>query len=244
MLAPFTSLAENSGLFQGRINADNINIRADSTVSSKIICNVSRGEPVEVIKESYEWYQIRLPKEAPSFIKKNLVALIDEKTAKVIKDNVNIRLEANESSAILGKTGKNEVTNIIGSRGEWYKIEPLNNSFGWVHKQFVTKVDTINKKEEAKPSTETNEGSKIAKVEPSPNEGVTIEGTIKPYGKVIKRIATHKLISAENRVLLLKGNKESLDSLNYHKVRVTGKLIPPKHQKYPIIEIQKIEALD
>ena len=72
---------EKAALFHGEINTNNINIRSDSTVISKVICVSSKGEPVEVVKESYEWYKIRLPKTAPSFIKKNLVSLIDEKTA-------------------------------------------------------------------------------------------------------------------------------------------------------------------
>jgi len=249
-----------SVLFGGEINANNINIRSDSTVGSKIICIINKGEPVEVIRESYEWYKIKLPKTAPSFIKKNLVGLIDEKTAKVIKDNVNIRLGPDESSPILGKADKNEAINILEERGEWYKIEPLNNSFGWVNKKFVNpapqeatavkpwsganKADTVNKKEEVKLAQEIKKENKIMDEKVSLDESVTIEGIIKPYGKVIKRIATHKLITADNNVFLLKGNKGSLDSLNYHRVRVTGKLLHPKDQKHTIIEIQKIEALD
>jgi len=271
MLIPFICFAQN---FKGEINANNINIRSDSTVSSKIICIANKGEPVEVIRESYEWYKIRLPKTAPSFIKKSLVGLIDEKTAKVIKDNVNIRLSPSKSSPILGKADKNEVINILEERGEWYKIEPLNSSFGWVHKKFVNRADIINpvrdtisfsrlplvsngvnKSEEVQLAQETSakggpasgwkKENKIMDEKVSPqDEGVTIDGIIKPYGKVIKRIGTHKLITADNNVFLLKGNKGSLDSLNYHRVKVTGKLIHPKHQKHTIIEIEKIEALD
>jgi len=234
-----------SGLFQGEINANNIRIRSDSTVSSAIICIANNGEPVEVVKELYGWYRVRLPKTAPSFIKKNLVTVIDEKTAKVIKDNVNIRLKANESSPIVGKADKNEVINTLEEKGEWYKIEPPNNSFGWVNKKFVNKAsDTINKREEVELDKKIKEENKIADEKASQKENATIEGTIKPYGKVIKRIATHKLVTADNNVLLLKGDKISLDSLNYHKVRVTGKLIHPKKQKHAIIEILKIEALD
>ena len=257
-----------SGLFQGEINANNIRIRSDSTVSSAIICIANNGEPVEVVKELYGWYRVRLPKTAPSFIKKNLVTVIDEKTAKVIKDNVNIRLKANESSPIVGKADKNEVINTLEEKGEWYKIEPPNNSFGWVNKKFVNKASgTIIKREEVELAQKmeptraislggsygpqrldtprsTKKENKIADEKASQDENAAIEGIIKPYGKVIKRIATHKLITADNNVLLLKGNKGSLDSLNYHKVMVTGKLIHPKNPKHSIIEILKIEALD
>ncbi len=231
-------------LFQGQINSDNINIRSDSTVSSKIICALNKGEPVEVVRESYEWYKIILPKTAPSFIKKDLVALIDEKTAKITKDNVNIRLDPSESSPILGIASKNEVISIQEDRGGWYKIEPRNNSFGWVNKKFVDKVGTINRREEIKLVQEIKKENIIVGEKAPLDESIIIEGMIKPYGKVIKRIATHKLLSPDNNVFLLKGNKASLDSLNYHKVKVTGKLAHPQNQKYTIIEILKIEAID
>ena len=220
-------------LFQGVINADNINIRSDSTVNSKIICKVNKGALVEVVRKLYDWYKIRLPKTAPSFIKKDLVTSMGEKTARVLKNNVNIRLEPSESSWILGRANKNEVINILGEQGGWYKIEPVNNSFGWIHKKSVDKVSTINK----------TEGNKIVSQNPALEKN-TFEGTIKPYGKVIRRWATHKFITEDNKVFLLKGNKESLDRLNYHKVKLTGKLIASEKEKYPVIEIIKIETLD
>lgn len=225
-------------LLYGEITADNINIRTDSTVSSQIICAVNRGEPVEIVKESYDWYKVRLPKTAPAFINRNLVEPIDEKTAKVSGDNVNIRLNPDQSSPILGKAQRNEIINLVAERVGWYKIEPTSDTLGWVHKRFVAKSDTAKKKEEDKPAQGT------AKEAPD-EENVSIEGIIKPYGRVFRRIATHKLIAMDKSVFLLKGNKSSLDSLNNHKIKVTGKISPhPENQRYPIIEIQKIEVLD
>lgn len=131
--------AQDSSPFQGEINTDNINIRSDATVSSEIICKAHRAEPIEVITELYGWYKIRLPKNAPSFIKKSLVSSIENKTAKVLKDNVNIRLYPSESSPILGIVNNGEPINILEDKGEWYRIEPVNSSFGWVNKKFVNK---------------------------------------------------------------------------------------------------------
>lgn len=189
---------------------------------------------MDVVRQLYDWYKIRLPKTAPSFIKKDLVSLIDDKTGKVSKDNVNIRMGPDESSPILGRSGKNEVINIIGESAGWYKIEPLSNSFGWVHKKFVNKAGTIRRVEEAS----------LPPAKAPEDDSLVIEGVIKPYGKVIKRLATHKLFTMDNKVFLLKGNREGLNSLNYHKVRVTGKPIYSLDPKYTTIEIVKIEAID
>jgi uncharacterized protein YgiM (DUF1202 family) len=133
--------AETSFPFRGEVNSNNINIRSNSTVNSEVVCNLNKGSPVEVVLELYGWYKIRLPKNAPSYIKKNLVGLINDKTARALKDRVNIRLHPNELSPILGRVNKNEIISILEDKGEWYKIEPVNNSFGWIHKKFVDKVE-------------------------------------------------------------------------------------------------------
>jgi hypothetical protein len=73
---------------------------------------------------------------------------------------------------------------------------------------------------------------------------LVVEGKINPYGIVLWRKATHKLITSENKIYFLKGERKSLDSLNYHKVKVTGKLISLPSSKYPIIQIDIIEALN
>lgn len=245
-------------LFLGEINADNINVRSDSTTSSKIICILNKGEYIEVTKELYEWYKIKLPKTAPSFIRKDLVELIeiDGKIAKVTKNNVNIRFAPDESSAILGRADINEVINIISETPQWYRIEPIDNTFGWIHKKFVDGPEMIHEKraqtQTAYPLPKERDSrlrimkkeNKIRPVATLTNETLTIEGVIKPYGKVVKRIATHKLITADKEVFLLKGNKENLDVLIYHKVKITGKPLQEKAQKYTTIEILKIEALD
>jgi len=135
-----------------RVNSNNINVRADSTINAAIICKVNRGDEIEVISEFYDWYKIRLPRSAGVFIKKNLVALRDEKTARVLGDNVNLRLSPNEKSPILGKANKDENFVIVKDSGEWYGVLPSKNSLGWVYKKFIDKVDAATSiKKEATP---------------------------------------------------------------------------------------------
>lgn len=228
--------------FSGQINAENINARVDATVGSAVICSLPKGQLVEVVSEAYDWYKIRLPKEAPSYVKKDLVECINpdpatnpEKclSAKVIKDRINIRLGPSESTWILGKADKLTVVNILGQESGWYKIQPIYQSYGWVNKKFVRREIILTKKEAQLP----------AKDLPSA-ELLVVEGTVTPYGVILWRKATHKLITSDNKTYFLKGNRKSLDSLNYHKVKVTGKLISPVASKYPIIQIDIIEALN
>ena len=231
----FAEDKEKGYLFQGEVNSDNINIRSDSTTTAQVISKINKSEYVDVLSESYGWYKIRLPANTPSFINKKFVSLVDDKTAKVLKDNVNIRLRPDTASPILGNANKDDTVNILGDSGEWYKIEATANSYGWVHKTFVNKSEKKQVKLAKKTETEAEKTTAIDK-------NITVEGIIRP--KTFTRIASHKLITDDDKVYLLKGNRESLNPLNRHRVKITGQLADPTKQEDPIIEVEKIEALD
>ncbi len=148
---------EEKLLFSGKVNSDEINLRADSRVSAEKICALPRGEKVEVTLQLYDWYRIRLPKFAPAYVKKDFCACIEYapsgpsasnvtpsakkycRNAKITASRVNIRLAPSEASPVLGKAEENETVRIVKETGEWLKIEPTANCFGWAHKKFITK---------------------------------------------------------------------------------------------------------
>jgi SH3-like domain-containing protein len=231
-------------VFTGQVNSEGINLRVDATTGAALICTLTKGELVEVVGEAYDWYKIRLPNEAPAYVKKNLVECIhldatpnfgECHSAKVIKDRINVRLGPNESSWILGKIDKLTVVNVLGHEGDWYKITPVYQSYGWVNKKFVSRDLTIPKVEK-KPVLVANQAN--------PPGSLVIEGKIMPYGVVLWRKATHKLVTPLNKIYFLTGDRKGLDSLNYQKVRVTGTLISPADSKYPIVQADIIEALN
>lgn len=226
------SLAQEQLPFQGEIIANNINVRSDATVSSEIICTLNKKDRVEALSLLYEWYKIRLPKSAPAFIRKDLVADNNAKAAIIAKDNVNIRLRPNETSPIIGRAKKNQPITILAGEGDWYRIEPVNNSFGWVHNKFV-KAQVPEGKDKERISGELKGYGYVG-----------VEGVLKPYGRFFRRVATHKLITEDGKIFLLKGNKADLNALNHRKIRVTGEVISLPRQKYPVIEVSSLEALN
>jgi uncharacterized protein YgiM (DUF1202 family) len=243
---PKVIFADTFVAFTGQINASGINVRLDATIGAEVVCTLAQGELVEVVWEAYDWYKIRLPVEAPAYIKKSLVECNNVNadfasasgkcfSAKVTKDRVNIRLRPTESSGILGKVNKATVVNIIAEQEGWYKIHPVYQSYGWVNKKFVNREIFLLQKQKALTTS-------IDSVKSS--EQLIVEGKVSPYGIVLWRKATHKLSTSENKIYLLKGDRKSLDSLNYRKVKVTGKLIRSPSSKYPIIQIDIIEALN
>ena len=231
--------------FLGEVTSDSINVRTDSTTSADIIIKLNRGVYIYVIGESFDWYKIKIPKLAASYIRKDLVSPLSGKTARIAKESVNIRLLPSESSPIIGKGKKDEVISILGEKENWYKIEPLDNSSGWIYKKFVKEIKEPKKIETASAtSPQSIPISPQTTAQAADNSPMVIEGVVKPYGRVFKRLATHKIIKSDKTVFLLKGNKKTLDTLTYHKVRIWGKMLKETSPKYPIIEVDKIEALD
>lgn len=233
--------------FSGVVTSDGIHIRTDSTVSSSIICDVNRGDPLEVYKELYEWYGVGLPRNAPSFIRKDLVQREANSTAQVTRDKVNVRLEPNESSAIIGKALKGEIVVIVADAGGWYKIEPVRHSTGWIHKQFVKKSDkkiTAESEEQPQLSLEPKPVHTYV-LPPEPKQmDVTIEGIVRPQGMFFQRKTTHKIVDNSGNVYLLRGDKETLNQFNNYRAKITGMLHTLPGYKYPLIEVKKIEYLE
>jgi len=216
--------------FNGSVKSDNINVRADARVGSASICTLNKSAKVEVVSLLYGWYKIRLPDSAPSYVKKNFLECNDKcVSAKVSAEHVNIRSGPGESYWIVGKLNKDTIVNVLGVEQDWYRIVPVHESYGWVNAKFVSPDD-----------------AKVAVVK---NDSLTdnplvLEGTVQPYGVVLWRKATHKLLTLDKGVYLLKGNKKGLDALVGSKVRVSGKLISPAGTPDPILEVSKIEALN
>ena len=148
------SIPADSGFpFRGTVKSNGINIRADSRINSSVICKADKGSCLEVVSSSYDWYKIKLPVNASVYIRKDMVGVATEgpagppsegtivqdkmAMAKVIKDNVNLRLSPQEASLILGQVKKDDIIFVIEEEQGWYKIRPPTESFGWIHKNFI-----------------------------------------------------------------------------------------------------------
>ena len=203
----YTSIAfaQDFQKLNGEMTSDNINIRADSTVGSDVICVLKKHDKIEVAAELYDWYKIRLPKSAPSFVKKtffkcmpsqpshSLGAAIPAKnetacaSAIALKDKINVRLKPSENSQILSKVKSDEIVNVLSDSGGWLKIEPIRDSFGFVNKKFVNKLSNIgNLKQDPTPPVPEQPSQEL----------VIVTGIVQPYGRIFGRKATHKLVSS------------------------------------------------
>lgn len=239
--------AEDFVPFRGVVISDGIHIRSDSTVTAPVICDVGKGDSLEVLAQLYEWYRVKLPRMAPSFVRKDLVAKEAGSTAKIIKERVNVRLEPNESSPIIGRAVKGEEINIVADAQGWYKIEPVAKSSGWIHRRFVQKAVQPAPAEPA-PLTqrEAKETQKESSGTPEKLDGrsFSVEGIVRPQGIFFNRKATHKIVDSSGNEYLLRCNKQTLNQFNNYRVRLSGILRTLPGYTHPLIEVKKIEYLE
>ncbi|MFH0935469.1 MAG: SH3 domain-containing protein [Candidatus Omnitrophota bacterium] len=188
--------AEEDFPFRGVVKEDGINIRSDSTVSSKVIGSARKGQEVTVIRQAYDWYKIRFPLDTPS-----------EHADK--------------------------------------------NSFAWIHKKFIERKPQSAAEAAPAEKAAVEAGQPAAAAETAGPQAavsageISITGIVKPYGKVFRRRATHKLITEDKQVFLLKADKKKLNVLNSRKVRVSGiKEEGAPKGKYPLIEVRTIEEVN
>lgn len=149
--SPCLCLGQESFPFPAEIVGDGINIRLDSTINSPVLGTLDKGQLVTVVFGHYGWYKIILPKDIPVFIKDDFVSAVQPQAARVINDRVNIRTGPSDSSSVIGMASKGDILNVLGRQKIWYKIEPPDSCFGWVHKQFIRKLA-----EPPKPAEEAN----------------------------------------------------------------------------------------
>lgn len=256
-------LAQEDIPFLGEVSADNANIRADSTVSSSIICVVNKNEQLEVIHSAYDWYKVRLPNSAPAYVKKDLLECVEYsgqaqnagRSAKVLRERVNVRLEASQGSAIIGKVEKDDIVYILAENGDWYKVKPPLNCFGWINKKFIGKTVSLKEirlqKEFIPYAVKEIEGlsrgpscRRLAEADGAKDKDtVIIEGRILP--KTIKRVATHKIVDKDKRLYLLKSDELNLNSFNNQRVKIIGRLInSDKARSDSLVRVEKMEAVN
>ncbi len=156
---------------------DTLNIWENPTDSSDVLGEIFKSDTVNVVSEEGNWCKIKFQEKDGYVIKQ----FIQEVTIEEIPDNqenkmtnkpseekvvnseigqkyivqpdkLNIRLTPNDNSEVIGNLLKGDIINVIGSDGDWFKIN-LSGIDGYIHKDFVKEVT-----ESGQTKTETKKG--------------------------------------------------------------------------------------
>jgi len=120
-----------------QVSKDQAKIRIDSTVNSKVLGAVGRGQKIKVVGERFNWYRVALPENIPCYIYKELTQKVAGNKIQIIANEVNLRSDASLESPVIGQVSKNQVFSLIEDQGQWLKVENNSKAYGWIHKQFL-----------------------------------------------------------------------------------------------------------
>lgn len=123
--------------FLAEVTGDQVNVRAGQSANFERLHQLNKGDEVIVVDKEYSWYKIQLPSRAKSFVYKNYIQYLGQNAGGVNADHVNIRAGAGVHFTILGQLTKGEQIYIQEELDEWYRIQPVVKSYGWVADQFL-----------------------------------------------------------------------------------------------------------
>ena len=147
---PVSATEVNSGIEVASISkgqvvnvTSTLRIRESASTNSSVLGTMRNGSTFDIISKSGSWYQIKY-NGITGYVHGDYVKEVEASSAistkgKVynVSTNLRVRSGASTSSSILGYLNNNTEVNIVGSEGEWYKIQ-YNSGYGYVSKEYIT----------------------------------------------------------------------------------------------------------
>jgi len=257
--------AQETFPFKARIAEDDVNVRADSTVSATAIVQLSKDQSVYVVSSRFDWYKIQLPKESRVYVKASFInapplptaapasanntpdtANISPTQGTVNADNVNMRLKPDINAPILGKLKKETSVTIHSQTAGWYAIEPIA-AFGWIHSRFLTKTNSLEgldpKMDLAAQEAAKEAAQEAARaLEREQKDRITLTGTIHAIKRLFRHETSYRLESFEGDSFVLRADPEALKTLAGRHAKITGKIIADQNEKFPVVQVTSLEA--
>lgn len=254
LMSPRVDAQQEFFPFVGEIKTDNVNVRAGQSENFERLCRLDKGSEVLVLGRSYSWYKVQLPSFAKSYVSTKYVHLVNNKTGGIIGNKVNVRAGAGENYTVLGQVTAGEEVKILETGDQWHKIEPLKDSFGWVHEDFILfKSKDISSFHQ--PVQEKKEGP-VKEVKAVPTETAIAVADKIQTGHAMSVTGVleaeknaggihYKLKINGKAAYFLKGMEHILDSFLNYRVDVDGIIDTGLKDKYelPVLSVTRIQLV-
>jgi SH3-like domain-containing protein len=253
LLTGFLQAAEGESFpFLGEITENDVNIRAGQSVSFDKVGRLAEKDTIVVVEKSYNWYKIKLPSRASSYVHAKYVNPLGDNIGEITGERLNIRAGPGVQYSPLGQLEKGTLVRLLDQKDEWYRIEPAERSYGWVMDKFVRFVSrdipaplvvqrpsrSIYKKNSSAVSPEAAQDHK---------EQVGIlsaVGVVQGLGEhVLSSDIRHRLVSEDQKIYNLKGYRSIIDGFLHHKVAIEGAFQADVQAKDPVILVTRISLV-
>lgn len=120
--------------YTAEVIAHDVNVRAGSHLNYEIITPLNKGELVLVVGDRRDWKKIKMPEGTLCWISKKYV-----EDNVVVGNRVNIRSGSGLKFNVLCQLNRDHIVNVkkISGDGEWLGIEPPENAYAWIKRDFI-----------------------------------------------------------------------------------------------------------
>ena len=115
-----------------RVTADNVNVRADSNLSSRVMGQVSMDTVLESVATTTNWISILPPKDVVFWIHSDLLAGDKVKTS-----SANLRSGPGINYVKMISIPRNTHLNVKGTFANWTKVAPPPGATVWISREFT-----------------------------------------------------------------------------------------------------------
>ncbi|HLF18172.1 MAG TPA: SH3 domain-containing protein [Candidatus Omnitrophota bacterium] len=245
--------AQHSFPFLGEITENDVIVRAGQNQNFEQVSRLDKGSGVVVVAKSYSWYKIQLPADAQIFISDKYIERKGKQGLVTAKD-VNVRAGADINFSIVGQLTQGDTVTILDTKPGWYKIAPVEQSYGWVKEEFVAfKSNTLppGNPPEVVPQPKEEKAAEEKRVEEKVDkkaEGkalITIEGELAALKQPVSSDIHYQVLSKDKSVYLIRGLTFVLDDLVGLNVRIEGSLEEgnPAQTPSPVVNVSKIQLI-
>jgi len=113
------------------VAVDRANVRSGPGTDQEILWSVGKYYPIDIIKTSGSWYQVRDFERDMGWIHESLLTNIP---SVIIKgDIINVREGPGTEFKVLFQAEKGVSFKLLESKGKWLKVQHADGDVGWIH---------------------------------------------------------------------------------------------------------------
>jgi len=124
----------------GVINGSVINVRSGPGSTYMIDGNLYQDTEVQILDSSAGWYKIQKGS-LTGWVSASLLQIKQEDKVQVIKELVNLRSGPSTSYGIVAKAEKGDILTLLGSSGDWFKVQNAAGQTCYIASYLVKTID-------------------------------------------------------------------------------------------------------
>lgn len=127
--------------YAGKVTVGKVNVRAGGGINYRILKVARKDDIIVVLEKAGEWLKIRCPEGCTVWVHSRYLKKESDGGAVSTGDKVNVRATNNTSSTAVAQLSKGGRVEIVGKKGDWFKIKTPENAVAWIFGEYVEYVN-------------------------------------------------------------------------------------------------------